>query len=205
MDPYHAYRYPTIYSDPGTIYSQPPNPYDPPNRPQPRPVAPAAGLQPESAAPPIVSLPAPSSVWQRQHTQQLTMRTANTPALSTFSTGSMRSSAADVQVGNILYQSLQRPKLLRGGEWQLSLMTNLIAAGFVILAIMQWNWRFLPGALFFGGPIQWLLRVMADHDPKRWQKYMRTINQPLVREAHGKPGHSAPAPAILPRPSWFIH
>jgi type IV secretory pathway TrbD component len=111
----------------------------------------------------------------------------------------------DVQVGNIVYQSLQRPKLLRGGEWQLSLATNLLAAMFVLLAIMSWNWRFLPGALLFGGPIQWVLRVLADHDPKYWQKYMRSIGQPLMREAHGRPGDIAPAPQILPKPSWFIH
>ncbi len=116
-----------------------------------------------------------------------------------------RGSTNDVEVGNIVYQSLQRPKLLRGGEWQLSMATNLIAAGFVILAIMQWNWRFLPGALFFGGPVQWLLRVLADRDPKYWQKYTRTINQPLIREPHGKPGDMAPAPHILPKPSLFIH
>jgi len=116
-----------------------------------------------------------------------------------------RGSADEVEVGNIVHQSLQRPKLLRGGEWQLSVATNLLAAGFIVLTIMSWNWRFLPGALFFGGPIQWLLRVMADHDPKRWQKYVRTIGQPLIREPHGKPGDSAPAPRILPKPSLFIH
>jgi len=80
-----------------------------------------------------------------------------------------------------------------------------MAALFVILAIMSWNWRFLPGAVFFGGPIQWLLGVLADYDPKRWQKYVRTLNQPLIREDYGRPGESASAPRILSKPSWFIH
>jgi type IV secretory pathway TrbD component len=194
---------PTIYVDPRTIYTQPPTLYDPPHD-RPRPAAPAASAEPEPT--PAVSLPTPPNVWQRRHHQPLATRTSSAlaPALPTLHTS--RGAADDnVAIGNIVYQSLQRPKLLRGGEWQLSVATNLTAAAFVILAIMTWNWRFLPGALFFGGPIQWLLRVLADYDPKRWQKYVRTIGQPLVREAHGKPGDSAPPPRILPKPSLFIH
>jgi type IV secretory pathway TrbD component len=202
MDTYH--HLPTIDTDPRTIYTQPPSLYDPPERPRPRPAAPAASIQPEP--PPVVTPSASPKVWQRHHRQALTTRAAYGPIASLPTVHTSRGSADDdVKIGNIVYQSLQRPKLLRGGEWQLSVATNLTAAAFVILAIMTWNWRFLPGALFFGGPIQWLLRVMADHDPKRWQKYLRSIRQPLVREAHGKPGDSAPAPRILPKPSLFIH
>ena len=205
MDPNHPYQYvPTIYTDQRTIYTQPPTLYDPPERPRPRPAAPAASVQPEPT--PVVAPPPSPKVWQRRHRQPLTTRTSHAPAASLPTGRTSRAFAdADVQIGNIVYQSLQRPKLLRGGEWQLSVATNLLAAGFIVLTIMSWNWRFLPGALFFGGPIQWLLRVMADQDPKRWQKYIRTIGQPLVREPHGKPGDSAPAPRILPKPSLFIH
>ena len=200
MDPYHVT---TIYTDPRTIYTQP-TPYDPPDRPQPRPqpAAPAASIQPELT--PTIPTPTTPAVWQRQHRQQLATRTSQSVA-PTPSTFRMNSMVADLQVGNVVYQSLQRPKLLRGGEWQLSVVTNLIAALFVLLAVMSWNWRFLPGALFFGGPIQWLLRVMAARDPKRWQKYIRTVRQPLVREPHGKPDEWARPPQILPKPSWFIH
>lgn len=204
MDTYQ--HVPTIYSDPRTLYHQTPTLYDPPDHPspRPRPAAPAASAQPE--VPPVVSTATAPKVWQRQHHQQLTTRSAQAPAPALPTAyRSHASTDDDVQVGNIVYQSLQRPKLLRGGEWQLSLATNLMAALFVLLTIMQWNWRFLPGALLFGGPIQWMLRVLADHDPKYWQKYMRSISQPLIREAHGKPGDTAPAPAILPKPSWFIH
>jgi type IV secretory pathway TrbD component len=194
---------PTIYSDPRTIYTQPPDLYDPPDRPRPRPASPAVSVQPEPT--PTVAPPTTPKVWQRQHRQSLATRTSQAAAPAMPTMLPPRGSVADVDIGNRVHQSLQRPKLLRGGEWQLSLMTNLIAAGFVILAIMQWNWRFLPGALVFGGLIQWVLRVLANHDPKRWQKYMCTHNQPLVREPHGKPGDTAPAPRILPKPSLFIH
>lgn len=197
----------TIYTDPRTIYTQPATLYDPPNRPQPRPrpAAPAAMIVPESASAPSVALPSPSSVWQPQHGQLLATRTAIAAVPSALTTHAMRGSPSEVHAANIVYQSLQRPKLLRGGEWQLAVATNLTAAAFVMLAIMTWNWRFLPGALFFGGPIQWLLRVLASHDPRYWQKYVRALGQPLIREPRGKPSESAPAPRILPKPSWFIH
>jgi len=203
MDPFIANPHPTIYSDPHTIYTQSPTLYDPPNRPRSRPAAPAASVQPEPA--PVVTPPTAPKVWQRHHRQQLATRASTAPMPASPMGYTSRGSVDDVEVGNRVFTSLQRPKLLRGGEWQLSMATNLIAAGFVILAIMQWNWRFLPGAAFFGGPIQWVLRVLADRDPKYWQKYIRTINQPLIREAHGRPGESAPAPRILPKPSWLIH
>lgn len=48
-------------------------------------------------------------------------------------------------------------------------------------------------------------RVLADYDPERWQKSVRSLNQPLIREIQGRPGESAPAPRILSKPSWFIH
>ena len=199
IDPYPRDLQPTIYTDPRTIYTQGSTPYDSPN-PRIQPATAAASVPSEPVSTPTVST-------SRQQAQQLATRTANAvmPAAPIAIARNPGASADDVEIGNIVYQSLQRPKLLRGGEWQLSMATNLIAAGFVILAIMQWNWRFLPGALFFGGPIQWLLRVLADRDPKYWQKYIRSIGQPLIRKAHGKPGESAPAPRILPKPSWFIH
>jgi type IV secretory pathway TrbD component len=201
-----TYRYvPTLYTDQRTIYNQGPDYDPPPQRPQPRPAAPAVTV-PAEHAPATAPAATPSTVWRRNHHQQLS---TPSPAIAAtpmpFSPGSGRGGDPDAPIGSIVYQSLQRPHLLRGGEWQLSVATNLLAAAFIVLAIMSWNWRFLPGALFFGGPIQWLLRVMADHDPKRWQKYVRTIGQPLIREPHGKPGETAPAPALLPKPTWFIH
>jgi type IV secretory pathway TrbD component len=111
----------------------------------------------------------------------------------------------NVEAWNPVYQSLQRPKLLRGGEWQLSVVNNLVAAGFVILTIMTWNWRFLLGAIWFGWAVQWLIRLLGRHDPKWWHKYLRYNRQPLVREPHGHPERSAPAPRILPKKDWLIH
>jgi hypothetical protein len=70
--------------------------------------------------------------------------------------------------------------MLRGGEWQLSVVNNLVAAGFVVLTIITWNWRFLLGAMFFGWGVQWLIRVLGRHDPKWWRKYRRYSQQPAI-------------------------
>lgn len=106
------------------------------------------------------------------------------------------------QTHNIVYQALQRPKLLRGGEWQLSVLNNLIAAAFIMLTIMTWNIRFLVGAVYFGWCVQWLIRVLGRHDPKWWQKYIRYMQRPRVREPHGHPEHFSPPPQLLPKPGW---
>jgi type IV secretory pathway TrbD component len=205
IDPYPRDLQPTIYSDPRTIYSQPTNQYVP-TEPPPRQTS-ASSTPSDATAPPVGTMPPTGNTYQRQQAQQLATRVtgSNVPTQTTFRPNLTRGSTADVQVGNVVYQSLQRPHLLRGGEWQLSMTTNLIAAAFVILAIMQWNWRMLPGALFFGGPVQYLLRAIASQDPRRWQKYVRSIGKPLIRLAHGKPDDEAPIPQILPKPSLFVH
>ena len=102
MDAHHYI--PTIYADPRTIYTQPPTLYDSQQRPQPS----AAGVQSEPTSTPI-------------HRQSLVTQTIETPLLGLpMVRPSPRSAADDVEIGNVVYQSLQRPKLLRGGEWQLS-------------------------------------------------------------------------------------
>jgi hypothetical protein len=107
---------PNIYADPRTIYTQPPTLYDSPQRPQPF----AAGVQSEPTSTPI-------------HRQSLVTQTTQTPLLGLpMVRPSRRSVADDAAIGNVVYQSLQRPKLLRGGEWQLAVATNLTAAAFVI-------------------------------------------------------------------------
>jgi type IV secretory pathway TrbD component len=126
---------------------------------KPTPAAPALSIPRQRPQPALPLLPSRSSVWQRSYSPPATSpRAALAPTINR--------DIGDVPVSNIVYQSLQRPKLLRGGEWQLSVLNNLVAAGFVILTIITWNPRFLFGALFFGWGIQWLIRVLGRHDPQ---------------------------------------
>jgi len=67
---------------------------------------------------------------------------------------------------------------LRGGEWQLSVCNNLLAAGFGTMALMSWNWRYLLGAALFGWPVQWLIRLLGRHDPQFRQVYFRATAKP---------------------------
>jgi type IV secretory pathway TrbD component len=85
------------------------------------------------------------------------------------------------------------------------MLNNLIAGGFVVLTIMKWNLYFLPGAVFFGYIVQRGIRVLGKRDPQFWRIYMRYRSRPLVREAYGAPGATAPAPRILPKPGLFVH
>jgi type IV secretory pathway TrbD component len=105
-----------------------------------------------------------------------------------------------------VYQSLQRPKLLRGGEWQLAVANNLAAAGLTTLAFVTWNWRLLLGGAFFAWPVQWLIRNQARLDPQWWQIYFRSRRRPLIREPHGYAHTVAGRPlAIIPKPSKWLH
>jgi type IV secretory pathway TrbD component len=170
--------------------------------PRPQPAAPALSISPAQPAKPVLaSLPSRSGVWQRSYGPPAT--SPRPQALTTIPTRGRDTD--DVHVGNIVYQALQRPKLLRGGEWQLSVLNNLVAAGFATLTIMKWNWRFALGAIFFGWGVQYLIRRLGRRDPKFWQKYTHTWGKPLIREPHGAPGAEAPAPRILPKQGWVIH
>jgi len=165
-----------------------------------RPAAPAVSLpmnRPSGSS--IVTLPSKSNVWQRNHSLQVPQPTVSAPAAS------WRGLASGHPIGNIIYQSLQRPKLLRGGEWQLSVANNLMAAGLGTMALVTWNWRLLLGAAFFAWPVQWLIRMLGRHDPQFWQIYFRTRKRPLIREAYGRPSDRAvPAPRLLPKLRKFV-
>jgi type IV secretory pathway TrbD component len=164
---------------------------------QPTPAAPAVSIPAQRPQASLPALPSRANVWQRSYGPPAAVPSA-------ASTGFRYGGGYDVQVWNVVYQSLQRPKLLRGAEWELSVLNNLLAAGFVIMTVMTWNWRFLLGAVFFGMAVQWLLRVLGRKDPHWWRKYRRYSQRPLIREPHGHPDQSAPPPRILPKEDWII-
>jgi len=84
--------------------------------------------------------------------------------------------------GNILYTALQRPKLLRGGEWRLAMINHIVAVCCCIQAISQRNWRWLVLAALLFWPVQWLIRLLSKHDAQFFEVYRRAIRHPLIRE-----------------------
>jgi type IV secretory pathway TrbD component len=166
-----------------------------------RPAAPAVSLPATRPADPIVSLPTKSATWQRTYPSV----PSSPPQVLGPTHSWTRRTANDYQIGNRVFTSLQRPKLLRGGEWQLSIANNLMAAGLGTMAFVTWNWHLVLGAAFFVWPVQWLIRMVGHHDPQWWAIYFRTRKRPLIREPHGYPSDTpAPLPRILPKLPKFV-
>jgi type IV secretory pathway TrbD component len=165
---------------------------------RPTPAAPAASLPVETEQPILTTLPS-GGVWQRSYgLPKVTPQpdTAVTP---------MRSVGLPSGYGNIVFQSLQRPHLLRGGEWQLSVTNMLVASAFGTAALLTWNWRLLLVAAFFTWPVQWVIRMVGRHDPQWWAIYFRALRKPLIREPHGYASARPKAPpVIIPKPPKFV-
>lgn len=136
----------------------------------------STSTQPSAAA----LLPSTSGLWQREYAP---------PRGITMSNGQEQSSASmdgsPYPSGSRVYQSLQRPKLLRGAEWQLSVTNNLAAAACGVFAVITWNWRLGVCAAILAWPVQWALRAMGKRDPQYTEVYWRALRHPLRREAHG--------------------
>jgi hypothetical protein len=81
----------------------------------------------------------------------------------------------------------------------------LTASAFGLLAFMTWQWEPLVGALFFGWPVQSLIRMMGREDPQWTQIYRLARAQPLIREPHGLAfTREVRPPRILPKPSKWL-
>ena len=81
----------------------------------------------------------------------------------------------------------------------------LIASAFGVQVIMTWSWQPILGVLFFGWPVQWLIRRVAKRDPQWTTVYFRARKLPLVREPHGyRDAKPAKAPVIIPKPSTWL-
>lgn len=158
--------------------------------------APAAAL-PVSTKPEglLTHLPSKAGVWQRNYSPPTTTPTVAATAVSTYS------APTALPIGNVVYQALQAPKLLRGGEWRLSVANMLVASAFGLMFILTWRWPWLLGAAFFAWPVQWVIRMIARHDPNFWDVYFRARKQPLIREPHGYASDRQPKPLpIIPKP-----
>lgn len=134
------------------------------------------------------SLTSASRVNPKPYAQLPAIRTVNRPgeySLSQVSPTStwMTGSADEYPEGNIVYQSLQAPKLLRGGEQLFSIIIIGLAGICLYMAYFQWSlWWLLPG-FWLGGPCQWFLQTLAKHDPEYVAILIEWWKHPAVREA----------------------
>src|SRR5689334_22963872 len=142
------------------------------------PASPALGLAVTSStkAPTVPAKPASNSVhWPKRSAPVPATRTFNAPALSSTSLpasySSMPGSTSEQPAGNKVYQSLQRPHLLWGGERELSLINAMLVTVFTTFGLVGFNLRLLAYAAFFAFPVQWLIRMLSQADPDYLKNY----------------------------------
>ena len=139
----------------------------------------------------LVKLSSTSAQWQKQSSPQLAVPTYNAHGRSGQSTHQPRrlprlGYGNESPAGSRVYSSLQRPTFLMGGEASLSLMNSVFGVGFFgYMAFMKLDWHWLIGALFFAGPVQWILRLMAKIDAQYSEVQPQAVFQPAVFEPHG--------------------
>jgi type IV secretory pathway TrbD component len=81
-----------------------------------------------------------------------------------------------------VFRSLQRDKLLMGGERELSQANIMVTVLLVLLALMRLNWRLAVIAVLFGGPVQWVIRTFSQEDPDHVKVDLEGLTTPHIRE-----------------------
>lgn len=73
-----------------------------------------------------------------------------------------------------------------GGEQNLSLYNNILGIGFFgFMAVMNLDWHWAVGMVFFAGPVQSLIRRMAKIDPQYGAISAVALRQWTIHEPHG--------------------
>jgi len=145
---------------------------------RPRPASPALSLVSDNKPPAPAKRPIGSVQKQpvlgtsQRPTTKAESHSASLPSTSSFP----RSSKHRV------FQSLQRDKLLMGGERELSQINITITMLLGLLAIMGMNWHLAVVAVLFGGPVQWAIRILSERDPDYVKTYLEGLTSPHIRE-----------------------
>lgn len=98
------------------------------------------------------------------------------------STSAPLATSAEPRARHRVFRSLQRDKLLMGGERELSQANIMITVLLVLLALMQLNWHLAVVAILFGGPVQWVIRHFSEQDPDYIKTYLEGLTTPHIRE-----------------------
>ncbi len=146
---------------------------------RPRPASPALSLVTQKPAPPATR---PLGSVQKQPVLGTSKRHATKAESSSGSAPSMTSSTSTRSSKHAVFQSLQRDKLLMGGERELSQLNITITMILGLLAIMGMNWHLAVVAVLFGGPVQWAIRILSERDPDYVKTYIEGLTTPHIRE-----------------------
>lgn len=81
-----------------------------------------------------------------------------------------------------VFTALQQPKLLMGGELELSRINITITMLLALIAFMTLNWHLAVVAVLFGGPVQCAIRILSEDDPDYVKTYLEALSYPHIRE-----------------------
>ena len=82
-----------------------------------------------------------------------------------------------------VYTSLQRPKLLLGGEREATQFNLYITFMLVVFALFGLSWRMGVPAIFCGTILQWVVRIYSQTDPDYFKILLAAWRHPHIREA----------------------
>jgi type IV secretory pathway TrbD component len=135
-----------------------------------------------SQAPGVVSLPLRSDQYKKPYSP---VRVMTIPSgQESYSNDTLTRTSYQSGYGHVVYQALQRDKLLRGGEERLSLAIMFIATICGVLAVHLWSPYLLGLTVIWAWPVQWGAKRLAAHDPQYFAILLRAIKHPLMREPH---------------------
>jgi type IV secretory pathway TrbD component len=136
-----------------------------------------------SPVPPKAPPPAPRLLGSVKSNKPVT-GSSRRPVLETSigSAPSMTASPSTHSSKHTVFQSLQRDKLLMGGEMELSRINITITMVLALIAVMTLNWHLAVVAVLFGGPVQWAIRILSEDDPDYVKVYIEGLICPHLRE-----------------------
>jgi type IV secretory pathway TrbD component len=148
---------------------------------RPRPSAsPAANPIPTKAPPPTPRLL--GSVKVNKPVTTSPKRTAPQAAIGSAPSITASSPSSIPNSKHRVFQCLQQDKLLMGAEMELARLNISVTMLLGLAAVMFMNWHLALVAVLFGGPVQWALRVYADHDPDYFKAFIEGFRCPHLRE-----------------------
>jgi type IV secretory pathway TrbD component len=81
-----------------------------------------------------------------------------------------------------VYTSLQRSKLLLGGEREATLYNLYLTFMFIVFALFGLSWRMGVLAIFCGTCLQWVIRICSRTDPDYFKILFAARRHPHIRE-----------------------
>ena len=118
--------------------------------------------------------------WDKQSVLRPAIRTVPSRDRS-YENALIKTSSYSVGLKHKTFQAVQRDKLLMGAEREVAQLKVMFTTILGLLALLTLNWRLAVLAVIFGGPVQWLLRMLSQEDPDYIKVYLEGLTAPQLR------------------------